>query len=290
MSWNIRWFPDGGPGKSPSEHPTDLEWLACALAYLNADVFALQELKAYPGARQKLDRVRARLDELAHGAHQTRLDDCDPPAAQHVALLWDAKRIRATDFAIFGELNPLGAPCQGHLRPGLGARFRFPAGLDLEVVTAHLKSGSDEQAEALRERSVARLPGVFASVMERHRDSDLLVLGDFNTAGCPSCSPGQSADDERRAISAQLGTASDALFVLPNQPGCSHYFSRQAGLLDLAVAPRAMRELGSTPVVHASGLCEELGCKALPHALPAAYRELSDHCPIVVDLLDQDLD
>jgi hypothetical protein len=247
-------------------------------------------VKAYPGARQKLDRVRARLDELSHGAYQARLDECDPPAAQHVALLWDAKRVKASDFAVFGELNPRGAPCQGHLRPGLGARFRFPAGLDLEVVTAHLKSGSDEEAQALRARSAARLPALFASVNERHRDSDLLVLGDFNTAGCSSCSPLQSAAAERDAISASLGAASDSLFLLPTQPGCSHYFSRQAGLLDLVVAPRAMRELGATPTVHASGLCEELSCRSLPHALPAAYRELSDHCPIVLDLLDQDLD
>lgn len=290
VAWNVRWFPDGGPGKGPSEHPTDVEWLACALAYLDADVFALAEVKAYPRAQQKLDQVRARLDAFTQGSHQARLDDCQPAAAQHVALLWNAKRVKAQDFEVFAELNPLYGPCQSLLRPGLGARFRFSGGLDVEVVAVHLKSGEDPRAQALRERSTSRLRDVLEAVKRRHQDDDLIVLGDFNVMGCPHCSPPNDGAAERQTLSSRLAQGKIPFSVLPTKPACSHYFSSKAGLLDLVVAPSAVRELGTAPEVSASGLCGELACSPLPRALPAAHRELSDHCPIVVDLLDQDLD
>jgi endonuclease/exonuclease/phosphatase family metal-dependent hydrolase len=290
VAWNIRWFPDGGPGKSESEHPTDTHWLACALAYLNADVVALEEVKAYPRAQQKLDEVRAQLDQLTRGSHRARLDDCQPVAAQHVGLLWNEKRVKAQDFDVFAQLNPLAGPCQDHLRPGLGARFRFPRGLDLEVIAVHLKSGDEPRAQELRARSLARLPSVLEAVKRRHKDDDLVVLGDFNTMGCSSCSPAVAGAAERQSLAAGLAQASPPLTVLPTKPGCSQYYSGKAGLLDLVVATSAMRELGASAEVSASGLCGELACGSLPHSPPAAYRELSDHCPIVIDLLDQDLD
>jgi hypothetical protein len=34
----------------------------------------------------------------------------------------------------------------------------------------------------------------------------------------------------------------------------------------------------------------ERGCRALGDALPAAIAALSDHCPIVLELVDRDLD
>ena len=260
------------------------------MAYLNADVFALEEVKAYPRAQQKLDEVRAKLDQLTGGSHRARLDDCQPVAAQHVGLLWNEKRVKAQDFEVFGELNPLDTPCQNQLRPGLGARFRFPRGLDLEVVAVHLKSGGEPRSHELRERSLARLPSVLEAVTRRHQDDDLLVLGDFNTMGCASCSPAVDGEAERQALAARLARATPPLALLPTRPGCSQYYSGQAGLLDLMVAPRAMRELGSAPEVTPSGLCGELSCGSLPRPPPAAHRDLSDHCPIVIDLLDQDLD
>jgi hypothetical protein len=79
--------------------------------------------------------------------------------------------------------------------------------------------------------------------------------------------------------------------LLPTRPKCSHYFSGKAGLLDLAVASKSMAELGAAPSVIASGFCGELACQSLPEGAPlSVQRALSDHCPIVFDLIDKDLD
>src|SRR5690606_4307078 len=46
-SWNVRFFPDGGPS-GPSK-PTDVAWLACAIAFMQVDVLAVQEFLAPVG-------------------------------------------------------------------------------------------------------------------------------------------------------------------------------------------------------------------------------------------------
>jgi endonuclease/exonuclease/phosphatase family metal-dependent hydrolase len=286
----VRWFPDGAPGRKPSRHPTDVEWLACALAYLDADVVALEEIKSYPRARQQLDELVRRLTELSPGDYRVRLDDCEAETSQHVGLFWNEKRVRAQDFRTISELNPHGSACENQLRPGLGARLRFPGGLDLLAVAVHLKSGGERRALELRQRSVERLPAVFADVVREFEDDDLLLLGDFNTMGCSHCSPRLDADGELKDLGARLARMQRPLQVLPSEPGCSHYFGGKAGLLDLVVAPRAMRELGAGARVVSSGVCAALGCGPAPSPPPAAHRDLSDHCPIVVDLVDRDLD
>jgi endonuclease/exonuclease/phosphatase family metal-dependent hydrolase len=289
-AWNVRWFPDGEPGRRRGKHPTDSAWLGCALAYLDADVFTLEEVKGHPRARAELDDVLREAGRLTGSEFRVRLDDCQPDVAQHVALVWNATRVKVEDFQDFGELNPLDGPCQNHLRPGLGARFRFPGGLDLEIVAVHLKSGTEARSAALRERSLARFPELLARIEAQHHDGDVLVAGDFNVMGCPLCAGLREGPDELAKVRSALANRERPWRVLSPKPACSHYFSRRAGLLDLMVLPADMKEIGPSAELVASGLCAELGCRALPRELPAAYRTLSDHCPIVLDLSDRDLD
>src|SRR4051812_35719292 len=59
-SWNLHWFPDGEPGTRQAG--ADLSWLGCALAWLDADVIAVQEVKQSPSAEQALTTVLAELN------------------------------------------------------------------------------------------------------------------------------------------------------------------------------------------------------------------------------------
>src|SRR5262245_38328682 len=47
-SWNVRWFPDNtyDPEQGP-EAGTNLEWLSCSIAWLDADVIAVQEFRTH---------------------------------------------------------------------------------------------------------------------------------------------------------------------------------------------------------------------------------------------------
>jgi hypothetical protein len=118
------------------------------------------------------------------------------------------------------------------------------------------------------------------------KDEDLVVLGDFNAMGCARCTPRVRPEHER----AELGRADDGLRLLDVTPGCSHYYRKKSGLLDLALVRRGMRELAASPRVSVQGYCAERGCRAFADEPPAAMAALSDHCPIVLDLVDRDLD
>jgi endonuclease/exonuclease/phosphatase family metal-dependent hydrolase len=284
-AWNLEWFPDGSPG-TRAKAGKDLEWLACALALLDADVFVLTEVKAHPRARVALDAVLRHVESLGGGAYRAAIDPCGTGPGQHVALVWNSERVQNRALELYGELNPHGSPCEGQLRPGYGGYFRFAGGLDLELIGVHLKSGTDERSFGLRRRSWAALAGVRARAQDARKDDDLVVLGDFNTMGCAECSPRVRAETER----AELDRAETDLGLLATSPACSHYYHRRSGLLDLALVRRRMRELPPASKVSVSGYCAERNCRPLGDEVPAAKLALSDHCPIVLELVDRDLD
>ncbi len=290
-TWNLRWFPDGHPGTHPHGPGTDLAWLACGIAWLDVDVLAVQEIKRYPAARARMDELLAKLDALTHGHWRARFDDCPDEAAQHVGLLYNEARVSAGRFHTFAPLNPYGEACKHLIRPGLGGYFRFKGGLDLHVVAVHLKSGDQPRSLDLRRRSIAGIAAAYREAQAEQADSDVLVAGDFNTMGCPRCSPPVAAAEETK----ELGQAAAALSPAFNNVGadkpCSEYYRGRGGLLDHFVATRSLAELphGAHEVV--SGYCAAASCGALPEKrMPAAYEHLSDHCPVLLDLTDRDLD
>jgi endonuclease/exonuclease/phosphatase family metal-dependent hydrolase len=186
-SWNLHWFPDGKPGSDGAG--SDLGWLACALAWLDADVIAVQEVKQTPPARAALEQLLRELNRLSAGRYVSRLDDCGSRVPQHVGLIWNEARVKASNLGDVAALNPSGEACGKQLRPGLSARLRFRGGLDLTVISAHFKSMADERALDLRESTFAAVPGVLRDLSQRAGDSDLLLLGDLNTMGCDDCTP-----------------------------------------------------------------------------------------------------
>jgi hypothetical protein len=71
-------------------------------------------------------------------------------------------------------------------------------------------------------------------------------------------------------------------------PNCPEYFEGKAGALDHIVASTGMREVAATARV--TGYCAVAGCAPLTGPMPAAAARMSDHCPVVVDIQDRDLD
>lgn len=283
-TFNVRWFPDGQPGKkAPAGGGTDLGFLACSIAATGAEVVAVQEFKRGARAEASLRTVLDALDQSTRGAWQARFDDCPIETAQHVGVLFDARRATALGEArTVAELNPLGSACAGSLRPALAQRFRLSSGATIELYSVHLKSGDDARSRALRQKSLsalASLPAAEAAAGKAAR----IVAGDFNTMGCDDCSPRVSAAEERR----DTGRAAElAGFSLVDPAGgCSHYYRGQPGLLDGFLVTK-----GQSAASQVAGACAELGCSKLPTAglalaeVPEAFDEVSDHCPLVLSL------
>ncbi|MCH2109337.1 MAG: hypothetical protein MK135_08405 [Polyangiaceae bacterium] len=287
-SWNIRWFPDGRPGKSPTASGgTDPRWLACLLTLFDTPVIALQEIKNSARARQIMDQVIASAKALRPADWQIRFDDCPRPLVQHVALLWDADRVQASEFKTIAEINPNGAPCKNSLRPGLAGTFRYSKNFALRVMSVHLKSGRDARSYGLRRRSLeAAKLWLLDSRQTREGGAKrpfAVVAGDLNTMGCSRCSPPVSALRERQDISAFFSQVSEAaplsaqLLPQPISSSCSHYYRDEATLLDgyLSEKPPGIRWK-----VTAGGLCEALACRPSAVSRSAAMLSLSDHCPV----------
>jgi endonuclease/exonuclease/phosphatase family metal-dependent hydrolase len=290
-TWNVRWFPDGKPGKGGKGPGTDLDWLACTLAYLGVDAVALEEIKANDHARAAARQLLSSLNRLSGGDFRLELDDCPNRDAQHVGLLFDKRKVRVKGFVTVGALNPEGEPCKNNLRPGLAAHLQFPGGLDFHLVAVHLKSGSNRRSFELRKRTWQALDAALAEVLRLDPDPDVIVAGDFNTMGCPSCSPSISPDDEL----AELDRAAEALPTpfrrVRADRACSEYSGRRATLLDHFVVTRATRELAPDVRARVGGMCAEAACAREPKRQRwAAELSLSDHCPVLLDLPDRDQD
>jgi predicted extracellular nuclease len=97
--------------------------------------------------------------------------------------------------------------------------------------------------------------------------------------------PPISAEEELAVFEGEL---SPGFRRLPMTPNCTEYFEGNAGALDHMVASAGMQEVAATARV--TGYCAVAGCAHLTGSMPAAAERLSDHCPVVVDIQDRDLD
>ncbi|HSI03254.1 MAG TPA: endonuclease/exonuclease/phosphatase family protein [Myxococcota bacterium] len=291
VTWNVRWFPDGGPGKTAG---TNLEWLACALAWLDADVFMLQEIKRSPSAAAAMESVVDQLARHTRAKWQVAVDDCPHPESQHLAMLYRSDRVAVTDIATRGEIDPTvvkkaQASCPGRLRPALTGYVRsLRGGLDFHLATVHLDSGKEERDQNNRREAWRRIETLTHSMQTARADDDVIVLGDFNTMGCRGCGIPTAAAELAAMIDALRGL-SFPYRIASLQLGCSEYYNEHGTLLDHVLIAATMQEADDAPV-RVSGICSALACKKLDAAHVAVMAELSDHCPVVVDVPDHDID
>jgi endonuclease/exonuclease/phosphatase family metal-dependent hydrolase len=262
------------------------------VAWLEVDVLLVQEFKADVRARQNIAELERMIDGYTGGRWQTRLDDCPRTAGQHVGVLFDSKRVRAQHWQTFAALNPHGSACQDQLRPGFGAYFGFPGGLDLHVIGVHFKSGAQRRAFDLRQRSADGVVAAFRESNARAADSDAMIAGDFNTMGCTRCSPKVGAVEELAAFATRLESLSEPFRLVPASAACSHYFGARPTLLDHFAASARLNELPPGRQAQVLGDCADRECRALPKGERRGLvgERLSDHCPLVIELDDRDLD
>ena len=285
-SWNLRWFPDGSSG-GPSAHPTDVRWAACAIASLGADAVALQEILLHERGLAAVQELTRELGRLTGGRWVARFDECPRDGRQHVGWLVDESRARIRSVTQLGGINPSGG-CHQHLRPGLAVDLGFGGGLDLFAIVVHLDSGVEARDHGHRAQSLDAIAPAIAELRRGRREDDVVVLGDFNTMGCSSCAPTISALEELAALDARVRGL--GLARVPSDVACSEYYRGGGVLLDHALVTQTTSELARGARLEVAGPCAEQGCRLGRGVAPAALEQLSDHCPIVVELRNQDLD
>lgn len=288
-SWNLRWFPRGCSNRDGCANPPDLNMVACAVATLDVDVLAVQEVVDYPSDRALVAEFLASLERITGEPWRLDLQDCGAPNSQRVGLLWRPERVRLTGFSDVAALNGAarheGEPCAGGLRPGRHAYAESLAGgADFHLVVVHLDSGVREKDWNTRRAAIRALPDLQSSpALSGQRDSDVVVLGDFNVMGRTE---GARVDgpQELAIIDETIGPR---FRRLDSEPSCSYRYRGRPTLMDLVLVSSDMAEANAA--ARPGGWCALTGCRDGWRAPPNAT-QLSDHCPVVVDVLDQDLD
>lgn len=287
-TWNIRWFPDGTFKDEPSEvDATDVDWLACEVRRLDADVIAVQEFKKHDRARKATEQLIARLNRDTRGDWKVVLDDCPGENLTHIGFLYDASRVLAEDFHDIAVLNANGGACESAEHPGLAGHFTFEGGLDVELVAIHAKAGFKDDDIDQRRRTFAAMREAYRVARARHEERDVIFLGDFNTNGCSDgCAPQVSAREEIDALARTV--EADGLRLVPSDAACSEFFEGKFWMLDHFVVGSDMLEARGA-VASVGGFCAEMECRE-DAPMARAESQLSDHCPVTLTLRDADFD
>lgn len=282
-TWNIRFFPDS---------TTDVGRTGQVLADLDADLIAVQEIANPIVLRQMLEQVNADLALQAHesGRRSPRryahvLANSGGHGGQFVGYIYDENAVRLSDPETLTTLQ-----MTSDLRPGLFARVTSKrGGLDFQVIVMHTDSGTKDRDYQNRLRFLDALEDELG---RRYRaDADVIVLGDLNTMGR---APGDGLPrvrwqeeiehlDERAR---EMG-----LRRLANSPACTEYYKGRGSFLDHILVSEEMTEAPSGAVARVVGYCAEADCRPLDRdRMPYDYAFVSDHCPVVIDLVDADQD
>ena len=285
-SWNIRWFPDGVmPVAGAVKKPTNIDWLACSVAWLNADVIALEEVLNHPDAKIAMDKLVARLNVLTGGEWHADVDPCPQPRAQHQGFLYDSKKTTITTPHRF-DWRP-GDWCDMSVRPAWTGYVKTTSGLDFHLAAVHTKSGVDARSYGLRQETMARLPALVDDMEKNAADEDVIVTGDFNTMGTTAAGAAVTPTEEIATLEEEV--VASGFSRVPTDATCSEYSGSRRNLLDHFLTSDSMTEVPSTAKTMISGYCAELGFGAMDTPT-RAFTEISDHCPAFLDLDGRDLD
>ncbi|ELS03441.1 putative extracellular nuclease [Xenococcus sp. PCC 7305] len=289
-SWNIRWFPDGVPGSNPNSNnlKTNLDWLSCTIAWMDIDALAIQEIKTTNNAENAWDKVTQKLNEYTGDDWGVILNSCGSSTSQHVGFLYNKDKLKASGnkevWQYNGRADNANNACKDNLRPGYLAYFEAENGFDFYAVSVHSDSGRENKDLTTRQTAVERIDDVTSGLADI--DKDIVILGDFNTMGIDG---GISAKQEIKELKDKVANETPGFNLLSVQPSCTHYFRKNPGLLDHILVSQDTSEL-ITSSASVQGYCAINRCNSISGALPQAAISLSDHCPILVDFNNLDLD
>ncbi|MDX2348645.1 MAG: endonuclease/exonuclease/phosphatase family protein [Nitrospirota bacterium] len=291
-TWNLRWFPVGAAPDQPegSAEPTDLDWLICTLRWMQVDILAMQESLATPEATQAWETLTNQLSKHTGDTWRWHRQPCGRPGDHHLGLLWNDSRVALSKFDSLWQFNSKATsarnPCTSGLRPGQYAfvQSRQKNGADFHLIAVHLKSGPTVFAVEQRQKAFNRIDKAVAPLLGK--DHDVVILGDFNTMGAGDR---QSQLSELKYLRRFVAKEKPGFTDLPVHLQCSQYFRGRGGQLDHVLVANGMKEI-DVESVQVTGYCALAGCQRIRGDYPLAYRRLSDHCPVILEITNRNDD
>ena len=291
-TWNIRWFPYGRPPSQSenSEKETDIPWLICTMLWMNLDVLAIEESLETTQAKETWKTVLTTLKERTSDTWRLMLQRCGDPESHKIGYLWNSARVDLMQVRSLREFNvkaqSTGKPCEGGLRPGHYAyvQSKQQPGVDFHLIALHLKSGPTVFALEDRHRALNRIDDTVSQFLAK--DQDIVILGDFNTMGAGDES---SRKSELKYLRRMVAKEMPGFQDLPLVPQCSHYFRGRGGWLDHVLVNHGMEEFRERSA-RVTGYCAAAQCQRIKGDYPLAYQRLSDHCPVIIEIANEDKD
>jgi endonuclease/exonuclease/phosphatase family metal-dependent hydrolase len=282
-TWNIRFFPE------PS---TDVERTGQLLAEMDADLIAVQEIADSIALRRLLEQVNSDLAQKApdSGAEPARryrfvLAESGGHGGQFVGYIYDENAAELWDVETLTSLQ-----MTPDLRPGLFARVTSKRGrLDFQVIVMHTDSGTKDRDYQNRRRFLDALE---IELAKRYpADSDVIVLGDLNTMGRLAGDGLPRVRWEEEVSDLDERAREMGMTRLRNSPACTEYYRGRGSFLDHILVSETMTEAPAGAFARVLGYCAAVDCQPVDQEnMPYDYAYVSDHCPVVIDLVDADED
>lgn len=267
VSWNLANFEGERSGH-------DLARIREVIAELDPDVLALQEIKNPDALAELLPEFELAVSERGGRGHQ------------RVAIAWRRDRVSLLETQEHEQLS-----IGGRVRPGLAGYLRGKDGPDFWLLVVHLKAMPD--GLELRRKQWPMLVEI-ADGFAQQGDRDMLIVGDFNTTGPPGGGP----PVEQRELAGVL--AGVGLARLPSATGCTAYYDgqrrdawKEPSEIDLVWVRDLHESLDRDAQVVSGTHCAASRCRAFrsTEAYPVRdFAAVSDHCPVVLDLVRADDD
>ena len=267
-TFNIRLFPD---------RETVPDAVAARLAELDADLVMVQEIRE-PGA---FDAVLADASARSGRRYRVALGPMCRTSNLQLGVVYDEAAFSVVETRVQADLDPTGrCSCRDGHPPAFLAVLQRPDGRRLAAMSVHLQFGARRWMFQARRVQWDHL----VSSIDRLVDElalPLVVAGDFNSTGYVDDDLGERSFIERTVDDAGLTLATAGLsctaYWRPNRRRKDYVPS----MLDHVLVAGA--KVNGTEVL---GMCATLGGKACPgdHEV-ADFHEVSDHCPVRVQLL-----
>ncbi len=277
-TWNLMWF-----GRPELRSDEDLRWFACTLTWLDADVVAVQELDG----RENFERAFRKLSDFLvdFGAGRWRFDLQDCRSSHMLGFLYRVERVSVSDARDIWYLNAsAGGPEEAcsRLRPGRAVRATLAVpgeSSTVWLVNVHAKAGSKDRDFRLREILRERLSKLLDDEAFQAVGGRLVVMGDFNTIGNKQ---GLSDEGEVRRLRVAAEALAPRLRLLTSGDTCSYLSGGSCKPIDHVLSSEQMADAHA---VSSPGYCSFARKFGLAELNLLVRERLSDHCPVVVDLM-----